>query len=653
MDNNKHTFTNVGRIIISLTIFWFVYSTEEIRESLPLNLIHLIFSLLWFIIIYFEVINEEKIKWSGFIPLSIDCFMLFLLINHSGGIFSFLSIGFLISTALSSLILDTIFGRFAAILSFFFYSLSGILIKFEVINNYNVFTKQKSLYSFPIFTMACFVMGVGLFILNYVINNSIRKNHKLQLEAETSRLRAEDALLEFHSEKSQNDRLQEMSNEIHKKINFSDMLFSFEKILWESYNLGDFYFFIFDKSKNILSHYSMSSHLYGKIKIEDLKSISIHDTNSVHANIFNKKKSFFIPRLKKSLSTGDEENHMREYLGMKSLFTIPLIADDTCFAIFSISDIKNKFARKPNSQSVSKLTLKKRREIEQLVSLISIAFFQSLQKKQLEDTQKALSRAERSASLNSLVSHLAHEVNNPLNFISTGEMITRESVQEAKSFILGAIPDSPDSLPFVEKIKALFNEIEIGLQQSSKGTIRIRDTIQEIRAITGVDGIHLDNFDLLPILYTNWELTIEKNQVSNHAINFEVNHILWPNQFTDSIRILSQKYIYSRAIRTILNNSIHFAKKNISPKIQVEFRKIENNKEKITSILFRNNGPPINPGHEKDLFNLKSSKYFGTELIGLPFIKELLKSVHCNVNLTDNGRQSGWVEFQILMKDYK
>jgi hypothetical protein len=33
-------------------------------------------------------------------------------------------------------------------------------------------------------------------------------------------------------------------------------------------------------------------------------------------------------------------------------------------------------------------------------------------------------------------------------------------------------------------------------------------------------------------------------------------------------------------------------------------------------------------------------------------VKEILKSVQCNLSLTDHGRKSGWVEFQILMKDY-
>jgi signal transduction histidine kinase len=271
---------------------------------------------------------------------------------------------------------------------------------------------------------------------------------------------------------------------------------------------------------------------------------------------------------------------------------------------------------------------------------------------ELEEAQTALSRAERSASLNSMVSHLAHEVNNPLNYISTGEMITKESVNEAKSFILSAIPDSEESKPFVDKIKALFVEIDLGIQQSHKGTVRIRDTIQEIRAITGVDGIHVDNFDMVPILYSNWELTCEKNQISPGSVSLEVNGIVFPDQYSGSLKILSQKYIFSRAIRTLLNNSIYFAKKNQNPKIQIEMNSINSENQNIKSISIRNNGSAIDAGHESKLFDLKSSKYFGTELIGLPLVKEILKSVQCNITLTDNGRDSGWVEFQILMKDY-
>jgi signal transduction histidine kinase len=251
-----------------------------------------------------------------------------------------------------------------------------------------------------------------------------------------------------------------------------------------------------------------------------------------------------------------------------------------------------------------------------------------------------------------MVSHLAHEINNPLNFISTGEIISRESLTDVKNYIFSAIPDSAESKPFQEKIKSLFHEVEEGFQQSAKGTIRIKDTIQEIRAITGVDGIHVDNFDIIPVIYQNWELTLEKNQASSPPIEFEINQVVWPNRFNLEFQILSQKYIFSRAIRTILNNAIFFTKNNPNPKIQINLQFLDTKEIRMISIQIRNNGPSIEPGKEAKLFDLKLGKYFGTELIGLPLVKEILKSVQCNLTLTDHGRTSGWVEFQIILKEF-
>jgi hypothetical protein len=271
--------------------------------------------------------------------------------------------------------------------------------------------------------------------------------------------------------------------------------------------------------------------------------------------------------------------------------------------------------------------------------------------RELQETQMALSRAERSASMNSLVSHLAHEINNPLNYISTGEIITKESVQDAKSFILNAIPESPESKAFVEKINLLFEEIDSGIQQTSKGTTRIRDTIAEIRAITGIDGIHLENFDPIPILYQNLELTLEKNQISINQVEISIHDKVWPEKLDLKFRILSQKQIFSRAIRTLLNNNLIFALKAKEPKLKVRIEEISHPTQKMFLLLIKNNGPFIPKENVPTLFDLKSKKYFGTEIIGLPIIKELLKSIQSNISLTDTGKESGWVEFQILLTE--
>jgi signal transduction histidine kinase len=269
--------------------------------------------------------------------------------------------------------------------------------------------------------------------------------------------------------------------------------------------------------------------------------------------------------------------------------------------------------------------------------------------KELVETQEALSRSERNATMNSLVAHLAHEINNPLNYLSTGEVITKESFSEAKNLILQALSDSEESRSFREKISKLFSEVELGFAQSSLGTNRIRDTIAEIRAITGVDGHHLENFNPIPLIYSNLLITLEKNQIPENKIEIQILGKDYRDPVTYDINIISQKYIFSRSIRTVLNNSIYFANKATNPKVDV---KIFLNKNLI-GISIKNNGPVIEQGKEGSLFDSKTNRYFGTEILGLSIIKDLLKKVQCNISLVDNGRLSGWVELLILLKNYE
>jgi signal transduction histidine kinase len=59
---------------------------------------------------------------------------------------------------------------------------------------------------------------------------------------------------------------------------------------------------------------------------------------------------------------------------------------------------------------------------------------------ELKESRIALSRAERDASLTQIATHLAHEINNPLNYILTGNMVLSDSLESLISTIKEAIP---------------------------------------------------------------------------------------------------------------------------------------------------------------------------------------------------------------------
>jgi nitrogen fixation/metabolism regulation signal transduction histidine kinase len=105
----------------------------------------------------------------------------------------------------------------------------------------------------------------------------------------------------------------------------------------------------------------------------------------------------------------------------------------------------------------------------------------------------------------------------------------------------------------------------------------------------------------------------------------------------------------------LLNNTIYFARttNEEKPRIKTIIRDISRNNVKLFSIEVYNNGRPVLKDNEHQIFDIKNQKAIGTELIGLAMVKELLKSIQCNLSLIDHGRDSGWVGYQILVKDFE
>jgi signal transduction histidine kinase len=273
---------------------------------------------------------------------------------------------------------------------------------------------------------------------------------------------------------------------------------------------------------------------------------------------------------------------------------------------------------------------------------------------ELSASRAELSRLEREGSVNQLAAHLAHEINNPLNFISTGITVVEDSSKDTFELIDSVMDDSEDAKGFKSKISKEKTSTEVGLAQIRKGLDRIMATISEIRAITKVDGLQIQNLDLVPLIYNNAFLTASKSHVDEKNITFLFqDKDLFTREPAEEVFVLSNQFILARSIRSLVSSSIHFAKKSKNPKVEIQLNELNINNDKLYLIYISNNGPPIEAGKEKDIFDLKNKQSKGVELIGIPTVKELLKSIQSNLILHDNGRKSGKVSFMISVGDIK
>jgi signal transduction histidine kinase len=196
----------------------------------------------------------------------------------------------------------------------------------------------------------------------------------------------------------------------------------------------------------------MSQHLKKLGFDSKLRSISLDEDKSIHRLIFEKKKSLFLSKIKE-ITNGKDEDFNRDQLGIESMFLMPFIVNDETFAIISFADIKYEYSRDPSIRGVKNLTLKQRKEIEQLVVLIANPLFQSLQNEKIEKahrelqaTQAQLVEAEKSAALGQLISGVAHEINNPLAAIRSSaeilEMDQARILEDVPKFFQSTNPET-------------------------------------------------------------------------------------------------------------------------------------------------------------------------------------------------------------------
>jgi signal transduction histidine kinase len=463
----------------------------------------------------------------------------------------------------------------------------------------------------------------------------------------------ESSEIELKNQKRRLEVIQEASVLIQDQRNFDSMLSRLKEVFKEKYNISTFFFYILNSSNKLLELYSLSCDYPVKRdlfeELLDMK-IDLSDPKGVHHVSYKNKKPFFL----KDLTRGgtETENRIRNRIQLTSMFVIPLVVEGEVYAFLTFGDVGPEYQKEIRIKSLKK---SERDDLVLLSQSIANSFYQTIQKQKIQDSKEALSKAERDSQVNQLAAHIAHEVNNPLNFISTGESIIESTMKESSELILGAIPETEESKSFRSKIMQYFSDFQIGIDQIKKGLSRIKDTVSEIRAITRVDGIQINNFDLSSVYRESLDQILEKNQVSLKDFKIFTEDISWPNYPEISNPTLSQSHILGRAFRTLFNEVISRGKNSGKHPVQINttIQLVSELPVKLYSAQISYNGLPLSQDEEKEIFNLKNQSSKGTELIGLGMVKELLKSVQCNMSLIDHGRESGWITYQILVKDFE
>jgi signal transduction histidine kinase len=106
--------------------------------------------------------------------------------------------------------------------------------------------------------------------------------------------------------------------------------------------------------------------------------------------------------------------------------------------------------------------------------------------KQMQETQQQMLLQEKMAGLGTLTAGVAHEINNPTNFVHVAAQIQRTDIAEFQAFVAGLIEDD-DSAEVRSAFNERFKKLEENVTLMLNGTERIKGIVRDLRAFTRPD----------------------------------------------------------------------------------------------------------------------------------------------------------------------
>lgn len=208
----------------------------------------------------------------------------------------------------------------------------------------------------------------------------------------------------------------------------------------------------------------------------------------------------------------------------------------------------------------------------------------------LKKAQRQLVESEKMASLGQLTAGIAHEINNPINFISGGVQAINAVTQE---FI-----ESTERTP--EKLESTIRDIQDLMTSINNGVNRTASIITSLKTFTSPSE-SIDTFINVTDCIEN-SIVLLRRKLADHDINI-VTHYQHQSQ------VLANSSQLSQVLINLVDNAIH-ALKDVNGPRKIEVKTSEHNNE--LRIQVKDNGVGID---EKDLLHI-FEPFFTTKEVG-------------------------------------
>lgn len=200
--------------------------------------------------------------------------------------------------------------------------------------------------------------------------------------------------------------------------------------------------------------------------------------------------------------------------------------------------------------------------------------------------QDELIQAEKMASLGTLTTGIAHEINNPMNFISGGIHATDTLKNELLKL---------EKRPSKEK-KALYLQMDKIMENSLEGVQRVTDIVTSLQFFSNPGKMIKKNHDLNQLLYTTF-LSLER----------KISHkIILTKDIPEGMSIHCYDEQMQQVFTHILLNAIGALEELSTDRrksIHISAKEAQRGNSDVSCITFSNNGPLIPESEIKNIFD--------------------------------------------------
>lgn len=265
----------------------------------------------------------------------------------------------------------------------------------------------------------------------------------------------------------------------------------------------------------------------------------------------------------------------------------------------------------------------------------------------LKDTQDQLVQSEKLASLGQLTAGIAHEIQNPLNFVNNFSALSVDLVKD----LLEELDAAKDKLPKeqAEEVADILNMLESNVVKINEHGKRADDIVKGMLMHSRGKSGEFTDVDLNTLVQEYVNLAYHGVRAENKDFNTELNIDLDPK--VGMIKAAPQDL--SRVILNVMNNACYAVndraasgESGYSPRIDVATRK-EGSKVKIK---IQDNGPGIPKNILEKIFNpFFTTKPAGKGTgLGLSMSFDIIKQIHKG-NLEVNSMPGDYTEIEITL----